>query len=325
MYLLSLPYLTLFLLSLALAAFHPDSSSNIAIYWGQNSAGGVGGPHQERLSTYCTSPDIDIILISFLTAMNGADGQPQLNFANHGSSTGDSRCDGSTTPWTCPEIEADIKACQSKGKTVMLSLGGANSPETGYDDETSAKDGALRVWQMFGPPDISKPDIIRPFGSAVVDGFDFDFEHGVKNIVAFAHALRGFMNNHVERRFYLSAAPICALPNPIGPIQSLIDAVPLDMVLVQFYNNDPCDVRAGFNFEKWSEWAKDKGTVFLVGLPAKHQAAPAGGYVPPEQLGAVMKKAKGVERMGGVMLWDASQAWWNDEYHRKVKEALKVS
>jgi chitinase len=95
------------------------------------------------------------------------------------------------------------------------------------------------------------------------------------------------------------------------------------MVLVQFYNNDVCDVRAGFNFEKWNDWARNKSTVFLVGLPAKQQAAPAGGYVPTEQLGAVMKKAKGGERMGGAMLWDASQAWWNDGYHRKVKEALK--
>jgi chitinase len=112
--------------------------------------------------------------------------------------------------------------CQNRGKIIMLSLGGAGSPEIGYADEESAKEsakeGAKKVWKMFGPPDVSRPGIIRPFGSAIVDGFDFDFEHGVKNIVAFGNALRGLMDNHIDRRFYLSATPICALPNPTRAI-----------------------------------------------------------------------------------------------------------
>ncbi len=44
--------------------------------------------------------------------------------------------------------------------------------EGGFADEASAQAGADTVWGLFGS-DTSYEN--RPFGSAVVDGFDFDF------------------------------------------------------------------------------------------------------------------------------------------------------
>lgn len=313
-------YIFLQALSLASAGFDPNSSTNLAVYWGQNSAGSTGGAYQTRLSTYCANSDVNIILISFLIAMNGVNGQPWINFANQ-----ESQCDHSTNPIRCPEIEADIWDCQSRGKTILLSLGGAASSELGYANTADAKAGAEKIWAMFGP-DQHRGDIVRPFGSAIVDGFDFDFEHSVSNIVAFGNALHYEMQSCEEsksKKFYLSAAPVCAVPNPLEAIQDMIVQIPLDMVFVQFYNSNICDTRAGFNFETWNAWATRKNTVFFVGLPASEAAAPSGGYVLPEQLQDALGKAKGFDRMKGAMLWDASQAWANDNYHCKVKDVLK--
>jgi hypothetical protein len=54
------------------------------------------------------------------------------------------------------------------------------------------------------------------------------------------------------------------------------------------------------------------------------QAALNGGYVAPESLTQTFAKAKGLSQFRGASLWDASQAWWNDNYQQKVKAALKV-
>lgn len=46
---------------------------------------------------------------------------------------------------------ADIKTCQSKGKTIMLSLGGDSYNEGGYTSPDAATAGANKLWAQFGP------------------------------------------------------------------------------------------------------------------------------------------------------------------------------
>ena len=322
MLLLSISYILLYLFGLALASFDPSAKNNLAVYWGQNSANSATS--QTRLSDYCHGTNVNIILLSFLTTLNGQGGQPVLNFANQGE-----HCDKTMQPMKCREIEDDINFCQSRGKTILLSLGGDGSAEVGYADDTAARMGAAKIWQMFGP-DQKKPDVVRPFGSAVVNGFDFDFESAskVQNAVAFMGGLREHMRTASEGApFYLSAAPICSQAATGGhsSMESILDQLHLDMVFVQFYNDKNCDVRNGFNFDKWNEWAKWKNTAIFVGLPASETAAPSGGYLAPNQLKEKIWQAKGREKMAGAMLWDASQAWTNDYYHLKVKAALNES
>ncbi|KAF2855776.1 glycoside hydrolase family 18 protein [Plenodomus tracheiphilus IPT5] len=320
MLLLSVIYVILSTASVVLAAFDPGVKTNLAVYWGQNSAGSADS--QTRLSNYCTDSNINIIPISFLTSMNAAGGQPVLNVANQGG-----KCTTATEPMKCPEIEEDIKVCQGKGKTILLSLGGDRGAGFNYADEAAAKQGAEKLWKMFGP-DQHKNDIIRPFGSAVVDGFDFDFETEFQNAAAFAQGLRDQMRaSSRDKTYYLSAAPMCATVPGSGKsvIERVLDQVQLDMVSVQFYNDGNCDVTRNFNFEAWNTWAKTKNTTFLVGLPASSTAARSTSHVAPEKLKDVFGKAKGLEKMGGAMLWDASQAWANDKYHVKVKEALATA
>lgn len=52
---------------------------------------------------------------------------------------------------TDPFIREDIATCQKKGKTILLSIGGATYSEGGFDSEESAQAGAESVWKTFGP------------------------------------------------------------------------------------------------------------------------------------------------------------------------------
>lgn len=53
-------------------------------------------------------------------------------------------------------IREDIATCQSKGKTILLSIGGATYSEGGFDSEESAQAGAEVVWKTFGPDGTGK-------------------------------------------------------------------------------------------------------------------------------------------------------------------------
>lgn len=177
---------------------------------------------------------------------------------------------------------------------------------------------------MFGPYNSTKT-VVRPFGKESVDGFDLDFEKDADNIFAFATDLRAILDTenkaHPDQKVYLSAAPGCVNPevNPPG-MKDILNVVQLDMAFVQFYNSASCG-SPSFNFDTWNKWATEHGTKFLVGLPANVKAATQ-GYVPPAQLEGIFKTAKDKDRMAGAMLWDASQAWLNGNYHQSVKDAL---
>lgn len=57
--------------SQALAGYDPGASDNIAIYWGQNSAGSSNaGQSQKSLSEYCANADVDVIPIAFISNFN---------------------------------------------------------------------------------------------------------------------------------------------------------------------------------------------------------------------------------------------------------------
>jgi len=163
---------------------------------------------------------------------------------------------------------------------------------------------------MFGPPTFDPPNPSRPFGRASVDGFDFDFEREIPGMGEFGRELRRAMGGERKDGRLLTAAPMCTLPAE----NSMYNQIQLDMVFVQFYNNPKCH-------RDWNDWALRKNTMFAVGLPASSRAA-GSGYVEPNELDNVLREAKSLGRMGGAMLWDASQAWSNRKYHTAVKKAL---
>ncbi|KAL6698946.1 endochitinase 33 [Trichoderma pleuroticola] len=305
----------------ALAGWNVNSKQNIAVYWGQNSANSQST--QQRLSFYCNDANINVIDIAFLNGIT----PPMTNFANAGD-----RCTPfSDNPWllSCPEIEADIKTCQANGKTILLSLGGDSYTQGGWSSTGAAQSAADQVWAMFGPVQ-SGSSVHRPFGSAVVDGFDFDFEATTNNLAAFGAQLKSRTNAAGGKKYYFSAAPQCFFPD--AAVGALINAVPMDWIQIQFYNN-PCGVSGftpgttnqnNYNYQTWENWAKtspNPSVKLLVGIPAGPGAGR--GYVSGSQLTSVFQYSKGFSTFAGAMMWDMSQLYQNTGFEAQVVNALR--
>lgn len=73
--------------------------------------------------------------------------------------------DGSQLP-NCQFLASSIQTCQSKGKVVTLSLGGATGA-AGFTSDSQASAFADQIWNLF----LGGSSSTRPFGDAVLDGY----------------------------------------------------------------------------------------------------------------------------------------------------------
>ncbi|PPQ63527.1 hypothetical protein CVT24_004755 [Panaeolus cyanescens] len=302
--------------------FLPSYTSS---YWGQDSAG-----HQQNLGFYCNDDTIDAIPLAFLYVFFGKGGQPVIDFSNI-CGTG-----GGTFPGTsladCSFMASDIKKCQAKGKIITLSLGGATA-DVGFSSEGQAASFAKTIWNMF----LGGSGSMRPFGDAILDGVDLDIENGsAAHYATFVNALRSLMDGS-KKRFYVTAAPQC--PFPDAKVGAALNGAPFDAVYVQFYNNF-CQTSSpsATNFDtiitysndvtqpSRDHWAKtqsaNRNVRVYLGAPASAEAAGT-GFVSSRTLIDVARDAqKKYSSFGGVMLWDADQAYTNNKYHVTVKNAI---
>lgn len=272
-------------------AFSASANTNMVVYWGQNSYG-----NQERLSAYCDNDDTDIILVSFVTGFP----ELSLNFAN--------QCGGSFSNGVlhCPQIGEDIKTCQSKGKKILLSLGGA-AGSYGFHEPNADSDAekfAETLWNKFG----AGSDDERPFDDAIVDGFDFDLENNnPTGTVTLSNSLRKQFDNDKSKQYYLAAAPQCVYPDASSG--DLLAQTQIDFALIQFYNNY-CALGDNFNWNTWQQFAEqtspNKDIKLYVGLPGAPSSA-GSGYADLDKVkryvGSDILNSK---NFGGFMLWDAS-------------------
>jgi chitinase len=65
----------------------------------------------------------------------------------------------------CSFLASDIEFCQSKGKIVTISLGGATGAASFTSDAQAAAFGDT-IWNTF----LGGSGSVRPFGGAVLDG-----------------------------------------------------------------------------------------------------------------------------------------------------------
>ncbi|KAF3766868.1 glycoside hydrolase family 18 /Carbohydrate-binding module family 1 [Cryphonectria parasitica EP155] len=321
--------LVAFLLPLAHAGFDPSSKTNIEVYWGQNSYGQDSS--QQRLSYYCSNTDIDIIPLAFLDEIT----TPVVNFANAGNNC--SSFADNAELLDCPQIEADIEECQSTyGKTIVLSIGGATYTQGGFTSSSAAVAAAETIWAMFGPVQ-SNSSVDRPFGDAVVDGFDFDFESTTENMAPFAAELRSLMTAATDagdKQYYLSAAPQCPYPDAADN-DMLNGTISFDWISVQFYNNY-CGVntfvvgdstQAYYNFDTWDTWAQtvsaNPDVKVLLGIPANTGAA-GSGYTTGTTLEDAIEYSETFSSFGGIMMWDMSQLYENSGFLDEVVADLEA-
>ncbi|KAK9672541.1 hypothetical protein RND81_12G106900 [Saponaria officinalis] len=256
--------------------------AGIATYWGQNTGEGT-------LATACATGNYQYINIAFLNVFGNGQ-TPQLNLAGH--------CSPSIAG-SCSSIGNDIAACQSSGVKVFLSLGGGAGTYS-LSSASDAQQVADYLWNNF----LSGTSDSRPFGTAVLDGIDFDIEAGTNaNWDVLAKALQG--NSTPQKKVYLSAAPQC--PFPDMHLSNAIDTGVFDFVWVQFYNNPmaACQYNGDTTqlLNSWTQWSTvNAGQVFL-GIPAAADAA-SNGYIPPDVLiSQVLPTIKSSPKYGGVMLW----------------------
>lgn len=276
----------------------------------------------------------------------GTGGQPVFNLAN--SQNNCTLFNGTALP-NCPDVGKDIRQCQDKyGKKVLLSIGGATYTEGGFGSAQAAVSAAHLVWDTFGPALDSIADAgngtnatlssrqaqpLRPFGNVSVDGFDFDFETTMRNLVPFARTLRSLMDQDTSKPFYLTAAPQCPYPD-LADESLLRSDIHLDAVFVQFYNNycglpsfqPNASTQSSFNFHTWDSWAAsrkgDTSTSVFLGIPASSTAA-GSGYLPAASLQAVVEYSRKFRHFGGIMMWDASQAMGNPGFLPSVRKMLE--
>ena len=271
----------------AVDAFSASGSNNVVLYWGQASAGS-----QESLGTYCESTSADMYVLSFLA------GFPESELTIHG-------CAG-TLASSCPDLAADIKYCQSLGKKVLLSLGGAVG-SYGFTSDQQAINYASTLWNSFGGGTSTQ----RPFGDAVLDGFDLDIENGdPTGYAALTTALRKL---YAGGDYYIGAAPQCVYPD--ASLSTALANGYFDFVFVQFYNNK-CSIDGSFNWATWAKYAADyaastnPNVKLYLGLPGSSSAA-SSGYASISSIQSVLATIQSSKYFGGVMLWDASQAFSN--------------
>ena len=80
------------------------------------------------------------------------------------SVTADPVFPGSQLP-DCSFLASAIQTCQSKGKIVTISLGGATGA-AGFSSPAQAQQFADTIWNIF----LGGSSSTRPFGNAVLDG-----------------------------------------------------------------------------------------------------------------------------------------------------------
>lgn len=306
--------------------FNAESEDNVAIYYGTTPATTDGG-----LISLCSNPNVDIVILSFVSSFFNANGYPSIDFGPGCSSQTSVQADTAPGLKDCSALAPEVAACQALDKKVLVSLGGYNS-NTSFASETQAMDFASTLWDLFGAGSGADAGL-RPFGSdIVIDGFDLDNEnHSTEHYETFATALRERFATDDSKTYYLSAAPQCPIPDESIPIGALQQA---DFVWVQFYNNPSCNLDTpGFqqSFKAWSDLLASgtqvRGPRLYIGAAGFEGAG--SGYVKGSGLGTRVRSAKGlyVENFGGMMLWDGSEAALNEDsygvdYLEYAKSAL---
>lgn len=190
-----------------------------------------------------------------------------------------------------------IKVCQCLRIKVLISIGGGSGSYT-LSSAEDARNVADYLWNNF----LWRQSNSRPFGSAVLDGLDFDIEAGQSHYDALARRLSEHSRSS-GKKVYLTAAPQCPFPDKYlhgAPSTGLID-----YIWVQFDNKN-CEYSTnpkGFK-SAWRQWNKTQVKRIFVGLLASPAAAKS-GYVPPQVVvSEILPLVKGSVKYGGVMLWD---------------------
>lgn len=290
-------------------------------YWGQNSVSYLNpsdsSKWEQRLSYYCDLDWVDNIALAFV---NNFPTNVGMNHAYHCWTTYPG-----TNILNCPTIGSDIQYCQSKGKKIGISLGGAVG-SYGFQTDTQARDFAVTLWNLFFEGQSST----RPYGSAILDFVDFNIESGNSTgYYELSKTLRYLMDAG-QKSYFLTAAPQCVYPDAhMGPgdgyLLSTTKTNFINHVFVQFYNNY-CGLHNypnSFNYNSWNNWIQTKNSSLSVGFPS-HNSAAGSGFVDTSKLSTILQNTyqNYPNSFAGIMGWDVGFANVNN-YGQNVHSILQ--
>ncbi|XP_028773287.1 hevamine-A-like [Neltuma alba] len=281
------PLITMLLLSLLLLS-HLSSSHGcpVVTYWGQNR-------NEGELNTACDTGNYEIINIAFLNKFGNGQ-PPEIDLSGH--------CNWNTPSGepVCTGYASQIAHCQALGIKIFLSLGGYSSQYT-LASAAEAKELADHLWTHY-----LSGQAIGPLGLVALNGIDFDIRAGTN--LYWDILLRDLYVYTQQKKFYLSAAPQCPIPDYY--LDSAMRTGLFDYIWIQFYNNPPCEYTDDGDTHKlinsWNQWTTTyTATKFYVGLPASPAANDsAGGYVPIDVLNnKILPQVETSPKFGGVALW----------------------
>ena len=147
-------------------SFNAKAKDNVAVYYGQSPA-----TSKVNLTALCSDPSVNIVILAFLSEFFSAGGLPTMDFGPAcGGQSSQMEAKGATGMLECTQMASDIATCQSSGKKVLLSLGGATA-QTAFTSDDQATTFASTLWNLFGGG-TGLDAGLRPFGSTKIDGFD---------------------------------------------------------------------------------------------------------------------------------------------------------
>ena len=312
------------------SALTASAKNNVVTYWGQ-------GPNQGSLQDVCKNPNVDIVNIGFINVFpdQGAGGWPGSNFGNAcGSETYTYKGTKTQLYSNCPDIGTDIAICQKVyGKKVLLSIGGGYPTNYFIKNDTSAVNFANFLWGAFGPvkDEWTSTGGPRPFGDAVVDGFDFDIESELSTAPTVnGKALTNYKTNGYVKMittfkntlypqdsmkpYYISGAPQCVVPDQ--HFSGVVENAWFDFLFIQYYNTAACSARQAITsgtFKGYNDWtsvkSKNNDIKLFVGLPGSTAASSnASYYLQPSEVKTLISKVYSNTRFGGIMVWEATYA-----------------
>ena len=122
-----------------------------------------------------------------------------------------------------------IRACQSSGKKVLLSLGGAvGYSESRFASDAQAEAFASTLWDLF----LGGSSPLRPFHDVKLDGIDIDNENQDQTgYTALVSALRAKFSQDSSKQYLITAAPQCPQPDASIPVDAMLK---MDLVSLNF-------------------------------------------------------------------------------------------
>ncbi|KAG6820424.1 hypothetical protein H0H93_000670 [Arthromyces matolae] len=315
---------------------------------------------QQSISHYCQDATINAIPIAFLNVFSSTGGLPEINLANTCNPT-DSGVFSGTSLANCQFLAADIEACQANGKIVTLSLGGATGAAS-FSSASQAQAFADTIWNLFlGGSSSTRPfgaavldgiDLdIEGGGTAYFDSFINQIRSHASGAskkyyvtaapqCPYPDAYLGTVLNEVAfdavyvqcmliSGFILRSQLITL--SVVLQISSVSQILPVRHECTLTFQPIVTTTTAGFritawDFSLWDTWAKtvaiNSNVKVYIGAPASSTAA-GSGYVDAATLGSIAQSTRSsYSSFGGIMLWDASQAYANGRYDTAVKNAM---